>query len=148
MVLVNSADVAGDLFEKRSSIYSERCNFPMMNDLCVRPWSAAQTPVQCVHQGGTRLGLIVHALRRALAPAPQGVLSTLSSCCLCHVSSHPGQTDTVSLFASICCAVRHPTTVSSDLIRRLHESPEIFIGHLRHLADFIIMEVKKKGQRF
>jgi hypothetical protein len=35
MVFVNSMDVAVDLFEKRSSIYSDRCNFSMMNDLCV-----------------------------------------------------------------------------------------------------------------
>jgi len=35
MVVVNSADVAYELFEKRSSIYSDRSEFPMLNDLLV-----------------------------------------------------------------------------------------------------------------
>ena len=36
MIVINSQDVAFDLFEKRSSIYSDRCDFPMINDLYVR----------------------------------------------------------------------------------------------------------------
>jgi hypothetical protein len=34
-------------------------------------------------------------------------------------------------------------TGNRDLLRRLHESPEDFIEHLRHLAGAITMEVKK-----
>ena len=39
MVVVNSAEVAYDMFEKNSSIYSDRCEFPMLNDLYVPQWS-------------------------------------------------------------------------------------------------------------
>jgi hypothetical protein len=35
MVIVDTADIAYDLFEKRSSIYSDRTELPMLNDLCV-----------------------------------------------------------------------------------------------------------------
>lgn len=35
MVFVNSAEVAYDMFEKASSIYSDRSEFPMLNDLYV-----------------------------------------------------------------------------------------------------------------
>lgn len=33
MIVVNSADVAYELFEKGSSIYSDRSDSPMLNDL-------------------------------------------------------------------------------------------------------------------
>jgi hypothetical protein len=36
MVFVNSAEVAYELFEKASSIYSDRSESPMLNDLCVQ----------------------------------------------------------------------------------------------------------------
>lgn len=37
MVFVNSAKVAADLFEKRSSNYSDRTPLHMINDLCLIP---------------------------------------------------------------------------------------------------------------
>ncbi|KAF8586653.1 cytochrome P450 [Ramaria rubella] len=39
MVIVNSASVAGDLFEKRSNIYSDRSEYTMMNDLMGFGWA-------------------------------------------------------------------------------------------------------------
>lgn len=41
MVFVNSAEVAYDMFEKASSIYSDRSEFPMLNDLYV-PWQSTR----------------------------------------------------------------------------------------------------------
>ena len=35
IVIINSPVVANELFEKRSSIYSDRSEFPMLNDLYV-----------------------------------------------------------------------------------------------------------------
>ncbi|KAF8513234.1 cytochrome P450 [Gautieria morchelliformis] len=41
IVLINSTDVAYELFEKRSSIYSDRGDFPMIRDLMGWDWSVA-----------------------------------------------------------------------------------------------------------
>jgi hypothetical protein len=40
MVFVNSMDVAHDLFEMKSSLYSDRFQFTMMNELYVWPVSS------------------------------------------------------------------------------------------------------------
>ncbi|KAF8513930.1 cytochrome P450 [Hysterangium stoloniferum] len=41
MIFINSADVAYNLFEKTSSIYSDRCEFPMLVDLIGFDWHFA-----------------------------------------------------------------------------------------------------------
>ncbi|KAF8506214.1 cytochrome P450 [Gautieria morchelliformis] len=41
IVIVNSLAVAHDLFEKRSSVYSDRFEFPMVNDLAGFDWNLA-----------------------------------------------------------------------------------------------------------
>jgi hypothetical protein len=47
MIIVNTAELAYNLFEKRSSIYSDRCDFPMVKDLYV----ASSFGCWCVDNG-------------------------------------------------------------------------------------------------
>ena len=76
IVVINSHAIAFDLFEKRSSIYSDRCEFPMINDLYVHDvslWIRSYLPVIMYHvvQNGLGMGLGFHALWRAVAAQSQ-----------------------------------------------------------------------------
>ena len=56
-LLLGSAERAHDLFEKRSSNYSDRPRFPMFNEVSVTP---SVSTVSCVYQG---LGWVIHGKR-------------------------------------------------------------------------------------
>ena len=47
IVVINSPVVANELFEKRSSIYSDRSDLPMMNDLYVDQASPESVNIYC-----------------------------------------------------------------------------------------------------
>ncbi|KAF8513886.1 cytochrome P450 [Gautieria morchelliformis] len=105
IVIVNSLAVAQDLFEKRSSIYSDRFDFPMAVDLAGFDWSFALM----------RYGNKWRRLRKMF-----------------HQKFH-----LTAATAYTNVQAKH----TQELLHRLHESPEDFLQHFRHLSGAIIMEV-------
>ncbi|KIJ28806.1 hypothetical protein M422DRAFT_269857 [Sphaerobolus stellatus SS14] len=105
LVFLNSRRMVHELFERRSSNYSDRTTFPMAVDLMGFGWSMA-------FQG---YGEWWRRHRRAM-----------------HDKFHPSA---VEAYKPI------QIKLTRDLLRRLHKAPEDFIGHIRHTAGAIIMEV-------
>ncbi|KAF8513892.1 cytochrome P450 [Gautieria morchelliformis] len=105
IVIVNSLAVAQDLFEKRSSIYSDRFDFPMAVDLAGFDWSFSLM----------RYGNKWRRLRKMF-----------------HQKFH---LTAATAYTSV--QAEH----TQELLHRLHESPEDFLQHFRHLSGAIIMEV-------
>ncbi|KAF8490208.1 cytochrome P450 [Gautieria morchelliformis] len=105
MVIVGTADIAYELFEKRSSIYSDRTELPMVNDLMGFSWALSFIPYGA-------------AWRRNRA--------------LMHKKFHPA-----------AAAKYRPIQAKHTrrLLRRLCESPDNFVDHIRHSAGAIIMEL-------
>ncbi|KAF8513276.1 cytochrome P450, partial [Gautieria morchelliformis] len=105
MVIVDTADIAYELFEKRSAIYSDRPELPMLVDLMGFDWA-----VPLMRYG--------EAWRRHRA--------------LMHKKFHPA-----------AAAKYHPIQAKHTLrlLRRLCESPDDFVEHIRHSAGAIIMEL-------
>ena len=60
MVFVNSAEVAYDMFEKASSIYSDRSESPMLNDLYVPLPSLLNSMYPRLNAHGLRMGFDWH----------------------------------------------------------------------------------------
>ncbi|KAF8507777.1 cytochrome P450 [Gautieria morchelliformis] len=105
MVIANTADITYDLFEKRSSIYSDRTELPMVNDLMGFGWAVAFI----------RYG---EEWRRKRA--------------VIHKKFHPA-----------AAAEYYPIQAKHTrrLLRRLCESPDDFVNHIRHSTGAIIMEL-------
>ncbi|KAF8513269.1 cytochrome P450, partial [Gautieria morchelliformis] len=105
IVIANTADITYELFEKRSSIYSDRTELPMLNDLMGFDWL----------MGFMRYGEV---WRRNRA--------------LMHKKFHPA-----------AAAKYQPIQAKHTrrLLRRLCESPDDFVNHIRHASGAIIMEL-------
>ncbi|KAF8512711.1 cytochrome P450 [Gautieria morchelliformis] len=105
MMIVSSSDVAYELFERRSSIYSDRGEYPMVNDLMGWDWLMV-----FMHYGN-----LWRRYRKAV-----------------HQNLHPN-----------AAAEYQPIQLKHTrvLLRRLYETPNQFVEHLRHAAGAIIMEV-------
>ncbi|KAI0651028.1 cytochrome P450 [Trametes meyenii] len=105
VIVVNSAQAAHDLFEKRSSLYSDRTRMPMLNELVGCDW-------HFVFMG---YGDSWRERRRVF-----------------HQYFHPN-------------AATHyrprEIKVARELLRRLLETPDDFMIHLRHMAGSLILGV-------
>ncbi|KAF8513280.1 cytochrome P450 [Gautieria morchelliformis] len=105
MVIVDTADIAYELFEKRSAIYADRTELPMLNDLMGFGWA-----MPFIRYG--------EVWRRSRA--------------LMHKKFHPAA---VTEYLPI--QAKH----TRRLLRRLCESPDNFVDHIRHSTGAIIMEL-------
>ncbi|KAF8511387.1 cytochrome P450 [Gautieria morchelliformis] len=105
MVIIDTADIAYELFKKRSSIYSDRTELPMLNDLMGLGWS-------------TTLMRYGEVWRRNRA--------------LIHKKFHPAAAATYQPIQ---------TKYTRRLLRRLCDSPDNFVDHIRHSFGAIIMEL-------
>ena len=145
MVFVNSAEVAYDLFEKASSIYSDRGNAPMMNDLCVQ---------QSVYSTLHRSEIEVHALGwdligiSALCGMETGGGGTANSSIrnftlllLLSTTRFKQDKRSNSFFLNLSMHFSH-NHLPRELLQRLHDTPSEFVEHLRHTAGAIIMDVR------
>ena len=135
--MINSPDIAYELFEKRSSIYSDRPEFPMITDLYVchllihlvdpdrrRMGYDWATPFMHYGEPWRRHRKLMH---QKLQPIPV-------------VEYRP-----VQLKHTRCKSYpdfREDIFISKNrlLLRRLYESPDHFVEHLRHTSGAIIME--------
>lgn len=75
LIYLNSWETCYDLFEKRSTLYSDRFDQPMIADLCATPSLSSHVPLTRPSraQDGLALALRVHELWPLVAAAPQGV---------------------------------------------------------------------------
>lgn len=141
MVIINSADVAHELLDQRSSMYSDRGNFTMINELLVvefLQYSTDSLRIFVSGQDGGRLEFCIHAIWRTMANASQGVSSKIPTYSYSRILSHSNPADSVS------CASRCPNAClinCSALMKRLFTSPQDFWEHLRHHSGAIIMQV-------
>ncbi|KAF8507774.1 cytochrome P450 [Gautieria morchelliformis] len=105
IVIIDTADIAYELFEKRSAIYSDRTELPMLKDLMGFTWFTA-----FMHYG--------QEWRRNRA--------------LMHKKLHPA-----------AAAEYHPIQAKHirRMLRRLCESPDDFVNHIRHSSGAITMEL-------
>ncbi|EKM54976.1 uncharacterized protein PHACADRAFT_142803 [Phanerochaete carnosa HHB-10118-sp] len=55
LIIVNSLEAASDLLDKRSAIYSDRPEMPMLNDLCGFGWNLAFRPCDNTWRNGRRV---------------------------------------------------------------------------------------------
>ncbi|TFK81327.1 cytochrome P450 [Polyporus arcularius HHB13444] len=104
-IVVNSAQAAHELFEKRSSLYSDRARMPMLNELVGCDW-------HFVFMG---YGEDWRERRRVF-----------------HQYFHPNATKNYR---------PRELKVARELLRRLLESPDDFMVHLRHMAGSLILGV-------
>ncbi|KAI0659485.1 cytochrome P450 [Cubamyces menziesii] len=105
VIVVNSAQAAHDLFEKRSALYSDRTRMPMLNELVGCDW-------HFVFMG---YGDSWRERRRVF-----------------HQYFHPN--------AATSYRPRE-IKVARELLRRLLETPDDFMIHLRHMAGSLILGV-------
>ncbi|CDO75710.1 hypothetical protein BN946_scf184493.g8 [Trametes cinnabarina] len=104
-IVVNSAQAAHDLFEKRSALYSDRTRMPMLNELVGCDW-------HFVFMG---YGDSWRERRRVF-----------------HQYFHPNATTSYR---------PREIKVARELLRRLLETPDDFMIHLRHMAGSLILGV-------
>ncbi|KAI8996249.1 cytochrome P450 [Trametes punicea] len=105
VIVVNSAQAAHDLFEKRSALYSDRTRMPMLNELVGCDW-------HFVFMG---YGENWRERRRVF-----------------HQYFHPNAATTYR---------PKELKVARELLRRLLETPEDFMVHLRHMAGSLILGI-------
>nr|BED42963.1 cytochrome P450 monooxygenase [Trametes versicolor] len=105
VIVVNSAQAAHDLFEKRSSLYSDRTRMPMLNELVGCDW-------HFVFMG---YGDSWRERRRVF-----------------HQYFHPNAATNYR---------PRELKVARELLRRLLQTPDEFMVHLRHMAGSLILGV-------
>ncbi|KAI0820142.1 cytochrome P450 [Trametes gibbosa] len=105
VIVVNSAQAAHDLFEKRSSLYSDRTRMPMLNELVGCDW-------HFVFMG---YGESWRERRRVF-----------------HQYFHPNAATSYR---------PKELKVARELLRRLLETPDEYMVHLRHMAGSLILGV-------
>ncbi|KAI0772313.1 cytochrome P450 [Trametes elegans] len=105
VIVVNSAQAAHDLFEKRSALYSDRTRMPMLNELVGCDW-------HFVFMG---YGESWRERRRVF-----------------HQYFHPN---------AVTNYRPRELKVARELLRRLLETPDDFMVHLRHMAGSLILGV-------
>ena len=136
-MVVNSPVVASELFEKRSSIYSDRSELPMLKDLYVGQVSRESANIhRCIEWVGT-------GLHPFCATGNAGEVSAE-----CFIKSFiPWRQHNITQFNSTRRGSFIPSVLSnkrlmgpSVLLQRLSETPKDFVEHVRHTSGAIIME--------
>ena len=140
ILVINSATAAYELFEKRSSIYSDRGEFPMVKDLFVCGLLHFMNHVDPAH-GWCRMGW-----DWAVTIMRYGELWRRHRKII-HQKFHPTAVEEYypvqikhARYTFPLISQQMYLTGNSLLLQRLHETPDDFVDHVRHNSGAIIME--------
>lgn len=139
-VYVNSFEAAHELFERRSSLYADRPDQPMMS-LFVPNFPLCRCRFMFLAgQGGTIFSQSCH-----MDSDGDNIVEHFTS-----TSTLPGlpsiiqcNSNTYGAPNPLCACMMEDLMIHSPFLKRIHNSPDDFVNHLRQLAAAIIMEVNQ-----